>query len=87
MSNYPIIWERKLGPLSAINRGYGIDYYWRGRWILTSAPHYVILPWWGKTNEEQHKQCVALNITYGILTNSKRALKFPKWWRSLWIRE
>lgn len=42
MSDYPIIRTRSIGKLTVLCRGYGMDYYWRGRYFLTSGHYYVI---------------------------------------------
>lgn len=33
----------QFGPLDIRQKFYGVDYYWRGRHVLTSAPRYVMV--------------------------------------------
>jgi hypothetical protein len=79
MSNFPIIRQAHIGPLRIIQRSYGVDYYWRNKWLLVSAPAYI--GWRLKDYEtERHSACFDLRLGY---CHDGRWFKFPDWWRKL----
>lgn len=48
----------RIGNLRVVVRHYGVDYYWRDRWLFVSAPAYIA---WG----QQPNRCL-IDLRFGI---------------------
>ena len=78
---HPILWQIKLGALKIINRGYGLDYYWRDKWLFVSAPAYV---GWRLKGYETIKRAAWFDFRFGLYWYGKPVIAFTNWRR--WIR-
>ena len=74
---YPSIRQWEFGPLTVKQRSYGIDYYWRDRFLFVSAPGYIGFPAGGENRYG------ILDLRYGVLLSNRALLVTPKWWRRL----
>lgn len=48
MSDFPVLNERQFGALKVQRRAYGMDYFWRDNYFLTSGHYYIHLKLRGK---------------------------------------
>lgn len=80
MSDYPIIRQAHIGPLHIVQRSYGVDYYWREKWLLVSAPTYI---GWRLKDYETKRRAALFDIHRGLVWYGKHIVIYPKWWHQL----
>ena len=75
MCDWRTIWEREIGPLRIAQKGYGIDYYWRGKWFLVSA-----LKWMGILigYDGDRRKHLIFDICCGVQWDGRTVIKFPE---------
>ena len=79
---YPLLHQVKMGSLTINNRGYGLDYYWRQRYLMTSGKDNIIIAL-GKDDNGRNK-CLWFHLACGLQWYGRSLFHFPKWWRD-WV--